>query len=111
MEDITALTTKLYIKHSSEVLYSLLAETVANTQYVEDFNGAGAYAGNVLGAIDLRFGVGSFTLQSGILPNPIEEYTYRVVFETNSSDALLTKRNQLLIFGEADITVIYDEVY
>jgi len=111
MESLTPLSVNLYFKHSSDLSYSLVAVTSTSTQYVENIVGVDDYTGLISGSIDLRFGVGSFSILEGSLPYSLEEYSYRLDFGTESTDALLMKRNQILTFGEAIIDAKYDEVY
>lgn len=111
MEDIVATETTFLLKHSSESVYTLVANTVVDTSVTDNFEGVGAFVGDISGSIDLRFGVGSITIEAGALANPVDEYTFRINFNTTASDALLTKRNQILLFGEAITDAKYDEVY
>lgn len=111
MENITKDSLEIYVKHSSEDLWTQISTVADDTTYVQSIIGLGDYVGLVSGSIDIRYGLGSFTIEEGALPNPIEEYEYRVAFKTDTVDALLTKRNQLLVFGEAITDASYEGMY
>lgn len=111
MEDIVSNNSKLYIKHVDDTDFTLIANAEPDTTYVDSFIGVGAWASNVFGGFDIRNGNGSVTLNSPLLPLGEDNYEYKLTFDTNNTDAILTKRNQLLVYGDVTTEAKYDKVH
>lgn len=102
MNDITPSSVKVYIKNNLIVdTYSLIATDDGLGNFTPEL-------GYTLGASSINYnnGTGNLIITSG-LSETYSNYSIKVLFETDSTNIIATKRNQMISFGEANITVQY----
>lgn len=102
IENITTSSVSIYYKLTTASTYTLLA----TDDGVGGWNWESGYTGS--GSIVYSTGEATITVTSGIT-GTYSNYDIKVVFSIDDNDVTLTQRNQILLYGDNNITTQYME--
>jgi hypothetical protein len=100
IQNITASTAYVYIKDTMSSTYTLIATDDGSGGW----NFEVGYTGG--GSIVYATGEANIIVTSGLTAT-YGDYTLKLEFEIDDDDVLLTKRNQIALYGESNITTSY----